>query len=213
MSGSPANSLAGCNHLGLARLDPVEGEVRREEERFILGRPDLCVHLDEPAATPRELVLRLVELRHLGVRAAVPQHVELVVAEREPLPDEAHLVGVDDRAVGCPDLDPADVADEQAVGHHPIEAVRGAGASRRQAGWDLGLGHRSREQLRSGSGMDAVCPVISTTRSRRTRRRSAWHGSGTCRRPRRPRSCARPRTSRCARWCGRRRARRHCRCA
>jgi hypothetical protein len=71
-----------------------------------------------------ELVLGLGEVGDAGVGLPRPQRLQLVVAEVEPLADEARLVRVHDRPVVPPQLHPHQRATEHLAPHDGVEASR-----------------------------------------------------------------------------------------
>ena len=79
-------------------------------------------------------VLRLGEVAQLGVGAPRLEGLALVGAERVAAADQPGLVGVDDAAVGRPDLDPHDVLAEHALLHDAVERARGRAGVARERG-------------------------------------------------------------------------------
>ena len=97
--------------------------VDLEEQLGSRGGPDRAIDLEQLAAVALELVLGAVEVRDLGTGLRVRERVALLGPEREALSDEAGLVGVDDGAVGLPQLDPHDPVGQHALAHRAVKPV------------------------------------------------------------------------------------------
>ena len=109
--------------LGHAAVAEVRLEQQRGARRCLRARVDL-----EQLRIGLEPVLRLGEVAHLGALFVAREDRPLVLAELELLADQPGFVGVEDRAVLGPDLDP----DERAPQHgrpdrgvDPVERRRG----------------------------------------------------------------------------------------
>ena len=137
----------GCDDLGLAGLDPGQREVRLEQQRLPLRRHDLRVDLDQrrcrrarsgsPARRgPRP---RRRSRRCAGSSSSSSSRAKL-------LADQPDVVGVDDGAVGGPQLDASYVADQQALRREPVEAVERPGVTGGEAPREGRLGDRVGEQ-------------------------------------------------------------------
>ena len=74
------------------------------------------MRLQQLALLALEAVLGLGQVAELRLRAAGREQLALVLAEREALPDERGLVGVQDAAVARPDLHADDRVAQQAGG-------------------------------------------------------------------------------------------------
>ena len=116
----------------------AEALVGLEQQRLPVGRVDRQVDLEQLAAAALEAVLRAREVADLGVDAAGRQRLELVVAERVARADQPRLVGVDDAAVGVPQLD----------AHDRRRAARGARTTRSRRGERRGIARRSTPGVR-----------------------------------------------------------------
>jgi hypothetical protein len=92
-----------------------------------------------------------VEVGDLRGRAAVVQDLQLVLVQPELALDEPRGVGVDDRPIGPPDLDPLDVLHHQQV-VDPVEAVERAGVGVDEPPRQCRLGDRVGQQLGGGAG-------------------------------------------------------------
>ena len=80
-----------------ARAHRAEALVGLEQHRRAVGRADRRVRLQQLALLALVAVLGLGQVAELGVGAAGREQLRLLVAEREALPDQPRLVGVEDR--------------------------------------------------------------------------------------------------------------------
>ena len=97
-------------------------EVRLEQQRRARRRLGPGVHLEQ-LALGLVPVLRPRQIAHLGDLFAAREDHLLLGAERELLADQARFVGVDDRAVLAPDLDPHERTSQDVVPHDGVEPV------------------------------------------------------------------------------------------
>ncbi len=174
--------------LGHAAVAEVRLEQQRRARRCLGAQVDL-----EQLRIGLEPVLRLGEVADLGALFVAREDRPLVVAELELLADQPGFVGVEDRAVLGPDLDP----DERAAQHgrpdrgvDPVErvAVHGEHVVAEQRRDDAGRAHERHPLGLVDRLLGADPPAgVGRERSRRTPTRRARR-SRTGRRASRPRS-------------------------
>jgi hypothetical protein len=87
-----------------ARADRAEALVGLEQHRRAVGRADRRVRLQQLALLALVAVLGLAEVAQLRVGAAGLEQLRLFGSQREALPDQPRLVGVEDRPVRAPQL-------------------------------------------------------------------------------------------------------------
>ncbi len=108
-----------------ARADRAEALVDLEQHRRPVGCADRRVRLEQLSGRPFELVLRPAEIAQLGLRAAGPQQLPFVLAQREAPPDQRGLVRVQDRPVLGPHLHAHDRSRQHLTEDHVVQARQG----------------------------------------------------------------------------------------
>ena len=165
-SGEAPPELAG------ALADLVVRRVDLEERLFAARCPHRPVHLDQLVADlPVELVLGAVEVRDLRDGARLVEHLALLGPERELLPDQLRLVGVEDGAVLAPQLHADHLVAEDALVHQGVELLDRLLVAGHELVGQGGLDHHVGEHVGGVRGVVDRLPL-----GEAARRQGAPHG-------------------------------------
>ena len=165
-SGEAPPELAG------ALADLVVRRVDLEQRLGTARGPHRPVHLDQLVADlPVELVLGAGEVRDLRDGARLDEHLALLGPERELLPDQLGLVGVEDGAVLAPQLHAHHTIAEDALVHQVVELRDRFGVAGQEPVGQGGLDHHIGEHVSGVRGVVNRLPLREAAR-----RQGASHG-------------------------------------